>query len=53
MAKILFLELVQEISMINGKVYYFTRLFFGKVYFCRLEFKGKVYVKKKDSNGNR
>ena len=53
MAKILFLELVQEISMIDGKVYYFMRLFFGKVYFCRLEFKGKVYVKKKDSKGNR
>ena len=38
--------------MIDGKVYYFIRLFSRKVYFCRLEFKGKVYVKKKDSNGN-
>ena len=62
MAKILFLgqgsrvhffELVQELSMIDGKVYYFMRLFSRKVYFCRLEFNGKVYVKKKDSNGNR
>ena len=47
-----FLELVQELSMIDGKVYYFIRLFSGKVYFCRLKFNGKVYVKKKDSNGN-
>ena len=39
--------------MIDGKVYYFMRLFFRKMYFCRLEFKGKVYVKKKDSKGNR
>ena len=50
MAKILFLV---EISMIDGKVYYFMRLFFGKVCFCRLEFNGKVYVKKEDSKGNR
>ena len=41
MAKILFLV---EISMIDGKVYYFMRLFFGKVYVCRLEFKGKVPI---------
>ena len=50
MAKILFLV---EIIMIDGKVYYFMRLFFGKVYFCRLEFNGKVYDKKEDSKGNR